>query len=134
MNRKEIKETEERFNRAWTLKQSVNLLMSNVIKDCMEYLKGVLKEYNGRIVMHVYDEDGVQEDDTSFCVSYDGGHHPEYGSNVFSEVEAVWEKDGHIYLDVEEESQYEINRITLAETYELCEHLHDVVIPMLTKC
>ena len=89
MNRKEIKETEERFNRAWTLKQSVNLLMSNVIKDCMEYLKGVLKEYNGRIVMHVYDEDGVQEDDTSFCVSYDGGHHPEYGSNVFSEVEVI---------------------------------------------
>lgn len=131
MNRKEIKEIDAHFNRACSIKMSVNLLMSEVNKECMDYLRGILKQYNGRIEFHIYDEHGIQEDDTSFCVSYDGGHHPEYASNVFSEVSAIWEKNGHIYLEVEEENQYEINRIDIYSIYDLCEHLYNVIIPML---
>ena len=65
------------------------------------------------LVYKSHNDSDDQEDDTSFCVSYDGGHHPEYASNVFSEVSAIWEKNGHIYLEVEEENQYEINRIDI---------------------
>lgn len=48
-------------------------------------------------------------------VVYDGGNHPEYDSNAFSNVERVYLKDGNVYLDIEDASEYNIDRIN-AET------------------
>lgn len=49
-------------------------------------------------------------------ISYDGGNHPEYASNLYSEVYSVYLKEGQIYFTIEDCDEYEIDRIP---TYEL---------------
>ena len=44
-------------------------------------------------------------------VVYDGGNHPEYDSNAYSNVECVYLKDGEVYLDIEDASEYNIDNI-----------------------
>ena len=44
-------------------------------------------------------------------VVYDGGRHSGYDSNAFSNVECVYLKDGSVYLDIEDASEYNIDRI-----------------------
>ena len=57
-------------------------------------------------------------------VSYDGGNHPEYNSNVFSSVERVYlDSDGGVLLDTEDASKYSISNITTEELYELCDFI-----------
>ena len=48
-------------------------------------------------------------------VAYDGGNHPEYNSNVFSEVKAIFKKRGKLYLDIEDDSAYPIERLDIFE-------------------
>jgi len=47
----------------------------------------------------------------SVCVTYDGGRHPEYASNAYSEVYGAFIKDNRIYLDCEDSDEYDIDRI-----------------------
>ena len=54
--------------------------------------------------------------DCPCCVSYDGGNHPEYASNCFSDVNSVYIKDGKVYLDIEDASDYELENVTLGPT------------------
>ena len=44
-------------------------------------------------------------------VVYNGGNHPEYDSNAYSNVECVYLKDGEVYLDIEDASEYNIDNI-----------------------
>ena len=120
--------TKDFFKEAQTYKKSVDLLMSVVIKDCMEYLKMALKKNGGKISIHTYDEDGFRTDDNSFCVPYDGGNHPEYASNVFSDVESIYTENGDIYLETEDCKAYDLENIDIYTTYDLCEYIHDVIL------
>ena len=50
-------------------------------------------------------------EDNFICVTYDGGHHPEWATNTFSEVKAVFVKDNKLYLNTEDDDEYEIWRV-----------------------
>jgi len=99
-------------------------LESKALSECMGFLKGLLALNGGKIEFHEYDEDGVQIDDNSFCVSYDGGNHPEYDSNCFSEVRSVYIKDGEIYLDTEDCDEYSIKHVSDREIIEMCLYIY----------
>ena len=115
------------FNEAESIKKSVDLLMANVVNNCNKYLKKVLKENNNSIPFHTYD-DGLQMDDNSFCVPYNGGNHPEYASNLFSDVESIFMNDGAIYLETEDCEEYGLENIDIYTLYDLCEFIHDVIL------
>lgn len=55
--------------------------------------------------------------DYTCCVSYDGGNHPEYASNCFSDVIRAYMRDGKVYLDIEDASDYELENVTAEEMY-----------------
>ena len=52
-------------------------------------------------------------------VVYDGGNHPEYDSNAYSIVERVYLKDGNVYLDIEDASDYNIDRISAESLFDV---------------
>ena len=87
-----------------------NTLENQIKEGCMEYIKAELAKHNNFI--DLTDTDGV-------CVMYDGGNHPEYASNAFSDVYSVFMKDGFIYLETEDCSQYDIDSITLDNLYDV---------------
>ena len=116
------------FIEAQTYKKSVDLLMAQVVNNCNNYLKDVLKKNNNFIYFHTYDNDGIQTDNNSFCVPYDGGRHPEYASNVFSDVERVYIKKGAIYLETEDCEEYGLENIDIYTLYDMCEYIHNVIL------
>lgn len=85
-------------------------------KDCEEYLRNAL-EKNGNSV----------EFDAENCefvtVTYDGGRHPEYNSNAFSQVLRAYIKDGEMYLETEDANDYPISRIEASELYDICNYI-----------
>lgn len=44
-------------------------------------------------------------------VAYDGGRHPEYASNAFSQVSGAFLEDGKIYIICEDCDEYSVDRI-----------------------
>ena len=87
-----------------------NALERQIKKGCMEYIKAELEKHGNSI--DLTETDGV-------CVMYDGGNHPEYASNAFSSVYSVFMKDGDIYLETEDCSQYDIDSITLDNLFDV---------------
>ena len=80
-----------------------------------EYLDSLLTEENPTIE---FDND---HDDEYVTVCYDGGNHPEYASNAFSHVSAVYRKGNDICLDIEDTSDYSIDNISVDDLLAVCE-------------
>ena len=93
-------------------------LQSDVRKECVAFLKRVLKENNNHI------EWDDSELDCSVSVTYDGGNHPEYASNAFSCVSAVnMDESGNITLEIEDDPRYYLDDVNTDEVYALCDFI-----------
>lgn len=79
---------------------------SQLYHQSLRFIKRALKkEINQCITLDSdYNEENV-------CVVYDGGNHPEYYANPFSQVNRVYLKDGDIYLDTDDAEGYDITNI-----------------------
>ena len=90
------------------------VMNSKLYNDCKEYIINALKDEPEQQIIfdRTYNDEYV-------TVSYDGGNHPEYDSDCFADVYAVKLIDGEVYLDLEYNSKYSIDRIN-------AEHLYDV--------
>lgn len=82
---------------------------------CRDFLKDVLRNNNGSIDWYNVDLPEY------ISVPYDGGNHPEYASNVFSNVYGVMlADDGDIYLHIEDDEKYSISNINVDDLYNIC--------------
>ena len=54
-------------------------------------------------------------------VCYDGGRHPEYNSNVFSEVNGVYKKGNKLYVSIEDDDMYPIERLNIFELHDIAD-------------
>ncbi len=111
---------------------------SEARKNCKDYLKWAVKKYgkketdnNGKIVFRL--EFDTEYDDQNISVAYDGGAHPEYASNLYSEVYSVSVCLDDITLDIEDSSQYEFDRVETADLLVICETIQKSVIPSLNE-
>lgn len=77
--------------------------------ESLDYLKKLCEE-NGTINFEVLD--------ICVAVTYDGGNHPEYASNVFSDVIDVHlDEYGNVELCTEDCDEYEADRVCAADLY-----------------
>lgn len=77
--------------------------------ESLDYLKKLCEE-NGTINFEVLD--------LYVAVTYDGGNHPEYASNVFSHVIDVHlDENGNVELCTEDCDEYEVDRVCAADLY-----------------
>ena len=63
----------------------------------------------------------MDQDDENVCVSYDGGRHPEYGSNLYSTVYSVSfnESKNRLSIETEDDDDYSVDRLSVDEVYTL---------------
>jgi hypothetical protein len=100
------------------------LLQGKVRKECIKFLEKTLKANNNHLEWDDSELDG------SVCVTYDGGNHPEYASNAFSTVTGIdLNERGEITLDIEDDSEYDIENITTEELYDICDFVDNVLLP-----
>ena len=83
-------------------------------QECVDYLTQVTKE-NRSI------EFDWEQDDEYICVSYDGGGHPEYASNLYSTVYSVSfnDKEKRLSVETEDDDDYTVDRLSADEVYTL---------------
>ena len=70
-------------------------------EDCLNYLNEWLDENGNKV--DIYEEE--------VYITYDGGNKPEYQSNAYSHVETIYKDNGKIYLDIEDDGHYLIDRV-----------------------
>ena len=87
---------------------------TELYQECEKYIKSQLEVLpNNEIV--------IDYDNCTYIPSvvYNGGNHPEYDSNAYSNVECVYLKDGNVYLDIEDASGYNIDRINAESLFDV---------------
>ena len=101
----------------------------NLRKSCIEYIRGVLKGLDGEMIVldpKSMDEE-MQDEFQAVTVPYDGGNHPEYNSNCFSQVNAVYLKGNDIYLDIDETDEYSIDNIDIQDVENIAELVKSII-------
>ena len=110
------------IRKAAELADSILPLQREIREKSLKYLQMTLEEHGGSINFDDYDTDEF------VSVSYDGGNHPEYASNCFSTVNAVYLKDGEIYLDTEDCSMYSIDDINWDEVLDVAHFIWEKIL------
>lgn len=88
--------------------QEFRVLRDRIRKECVEYLTDVVKAY-GEFPLADINRDGC--DECYVSIVYDGGRHPEYASNAYSDVSKVFlNEKGIVCVDIEDCEKYEIDR------------------------
>ena len=101
----------------------------NLRKSCIEYIRGVLKGLDGEMIVldpKSMDEE-MQDEFQAVTVPYDGGNHPEYNSNCFSQVNAAYLKGNDIYLDIDETDEYSIDNIDIQDIENIAELVKSII-------
>ena len=101
----------------------------NLRKSCIDYIRGVLKGLDGEMIVldpKSMDEE-MQDEFQAVTVPYDGGNHPEYNSNCFSQVKAAYLKGNDIYLDIDETDEYSIDNIDIQDVENIAELVKSII-------
>ena len=106
-------ELKEQFKAVSNAVSDYYALMGKIRKTCLDILIDLLSEEDGNRV--------EISEENMMSVPYDGGNHPEYASNCFSMLNAVYLKDDVIYLDIEDCDAYEIDRVDNEVVFQIAE-------------
>ena len=101
----------------------------NLRKSCIDYIRWVLKGLDGEMIVldpKSMDEE-MQDEFQAVTVPYDGGNHPEYNSNCFSQVNAAYLKGNDIYLDIDETDEYSIDNIDIQDVENIAELVKSII-------
>lgn len=97
------------------------------VNSSIEYLERVVKENGNCITLD-------PEYNEYFTASYDGGSHPEYASNCFSQVDAIFiDAKLGLCVEIEDDPKYEITRMLSVEIIDLAQLVHDAVLPRIQE-
>lgn len=115
----ELEKKYARKERAFILK------MKEYREVALEYLKDLLTKY--QCILFNFNGD---DPDEYVCVSYDGGNHPEYASDMFSVVSSIsLTVAGEIALETEDDSEYTVDRVETHELRTIIETINSTVLP-----
>ena len=101
----------------------------NLRKSCIDYIRWVLKGLDGEMIVldpKSMDEE-MQDEFQAVTVPYDGGNHPEYNSNCFSQVNAAYLKGNDIYLNIDETDEYSIENIDIQDVENIAELVKSII-------
>lgn len=95
--------------------------------ECLNHIKEILNNQPEKRITWLndeIDEIGLEP----LTIGYDGGNHPEYASNMFSEVEGVHLNEyGNIIFDLADGEMYAEYMENAAEIYYVCDFLDCLV-------
>lgn len=95
-------------------------------QSCIEYITRMVKEHDNVISFN------TEYDDEVLAVIYDGGNHPEYASNLCSDlIDVHFDRNGRLCANIEDCDDYVFDRMNTDDIMLIAEVIHDSVIPRL---
>ena len=90
-------------------------IQNKVRNICYDFIKDFLTNVaNNEIVIDYSDFPEY------ITVTYDGGNHPEYASNVFSTINRIYMRNNELYVDTEDTTTYNLNNATTDDLASIC--------------
>ena len=115
-------ELEKNYNRK---AKAFEKMLGDYRKVAKDYLKSLLEEHKS--ILFNYGGDNQEE---CVTISYDGGNHPEYASNVFSEVISVsLNNKGEITFEIEDSCDYHIDDVQTLDLYDAIYSINHYILP-----
>ena len=115
-------ELEKNYNRK---AKAFEKMLGDYRKVAKDYLKSLLEEHKS--ILFNYGGDNQEE---CVTISYDGGNHPEYASNVFSEVISVsLNNKGEITFEIEDSCDYHIDDVQTLDLYDTIHSINHYILP-----
>ena len=93
----------------------IGKVLTTLRKECLAYLRNIVSKHNNS---YEFDNDYM------VTISYDGGNHPEYASNVYSQVHRIYIKDDKLLFDIDDECAYSEDRITTYELFNIASYIY----------
>lgn len=90
-------------------------IMDRLRADCINYLEDMIESIGGSID---FDED-----------DYDTPHvcwHPKYAPSQYISVNSVYIKDNQMYLSIDDDSEYSIDRVDTQDIYDIALAVNDI--------
>lgn len=87
----------------------------------------VFKKYVKTILMEVDDDIEVDTESYNFCVTYDGGRHPEFDANPYSQIQRIYLENGKIYLETEDAVGLDFENLDVLGQQTVAECLNEVI-------
>jgi len=109
--------------------------LSNKADELFNQLNGMRKEAVETICTFLGENNGVIDlsEDDDLCITYDGGNHPEYGTNPFSRIYSITATTKKNYVTdevlpsfevkLDEDEHYEEDRIDIDDLFEILDFL-----------
>lgn len=95
--------------------------ISTCAMAAVKQVKDIVGFYNNSVeVSLIAMEMGVE----NISVAYDGGNHPEYASNVFSEVERVYVREDRLFVETED-ADIEFSDLSSMEAMAILQWLYE---------
>lgn len=115
-------ELEKNYNRK---AKAFNKMLGEYRNVAKDYLKSLLEEH--KTILFNYGGDNQEE---CVTISYDGGNHPEYASNVFSEVISVsLNNKGEVIFEIEDSCDYDINDVQTLDLFDAIYSINNYILP-----
>lgn len=114
------------MERVYELLEKIAPMKKEIMERCLAYIEEQLKKAKDNSISF-RDEDNEPIKGMSVVVTYDGGNHPEYAANPYSEVYGVYMKNGKIYIDCEDCDEYNIEYATYGDIVDIADFMYDIL-------
>lgn len=98
---------------------TLECVMTESAKVFKKYVKTILTEVSNNEV-EVYE-------DCFYCVTYDGGRHPEYDANPYSMIQRIYLENGKIYLDTSDAEGLAFDDLDILDKKTVADCVADII-------
>ena len=100
-------------------------MQREVKEHSVAYIKECLEKKGGSISFK--DEDDEPYGGTFVCITYDGGNHPEYAANPYSDVQGIYMKGDEVLVHCEDSDEVILKYLSWDEIFSIAEYIYDFI-------
>lgn len=110
------------MEKVYELWEQMQPMKKEVREGSIQYILDELKKNSNNIPFK--DEDGEFWGGCAICITYDGGRHPEYAANPYSDVNGIILEDGEAVVETED-GEMKLESLDWDEIFCLADYIHD---------
>ena len=111
------------MERAYELWEQMYPMKKEVKERSMQYILDEL--HKNKNIIPFTDEDGEFWGGNAICVTYDGGRHPEYAANPYSDVKGIVKRGGDVIVETQD-GEMNLESLSWDEIFSLADFIHEI--------
>lgn len=114
------------MKRVYELLEEMKPMKEEAKRRAVKYITDRVRKA-GDIISFIDDERGDYYGGVNVLVTYDGGRHPECNANPYAVVNAVYMKNGKLYVDCEGCDEFSFDRLEWGDVIDIADYLYQYI-------